>query len=317
VNRPREPGIGAAAAETAVPANGTVAVILNASAGRSDKHELADRLVLMFEAEGVNARVILACSGEEIVAAARRLAAEGASALVAGGGDGTVNTVASIALESGMPFGVLPLGTLNHFAKDLGLPLDIDCAVRAIAHGRVERVDVGDVNGRIFVNNSSLGIYPRIVRHRTRKQREGMGKWAAFAWAAMRVLRRHIFLAVGLVADDKRLSRRTPFVFVGNNEYQMESLRMGSRTCLSAGRLSVVVARRPGRWGLVRLALRALLGRLHAAKDFDVLCTRELEVETPHAQLDVATDGEVTRMGTPLRYRVLPGALQVIVLRGS
>jgi diacylglycerol kinase family enzyme len=174
---------------------------------------------------------------------------------------------------------------------------------------------VGKVNGRIFLNNSSLGLYPTIVREREKQQRLGAGKWPAFVWAAVAALRRYPFLDVRLSADGKEFSRRTPFVFVGNNEYLMERLTIGMRECLDKGQLSLYMAHRTGRWGLLRLALRALFGRLREDKDFLAMCTNELRIQTRHKHLRVAFDGEIETMETPLHFRVMPGALRVIVPR--
>ena len=118
---------------------------------------------------------------------------------------------------------------------------------------------------------------------------------------------------VRLSTNDQELIRRTPFVFIGNNEYQMDGFNIGVRGCLYAGQLSLYVPHRTGRLGLPRLALRALFGRLREAKDFDALCTKSISIETHRKRLHVAIDGEVTLMDTPLHYRVRPGALRVIV----
>lgn len=291
----------------------SMAIIINASAGADDKQAVADKLAPIFKAAGVDVQITLARSYAELIETARRAAASKPLALVAGGGDGTLSTVASTLAGTDTPFGVLPLGTLNRFAKDMGIPLDPEEAARSIIAGHVVRIDVGEVNGRMFLNNSSLGIYPRIVRQREHLQRRGRGKWAAFTWATLRVLRRYIFLNVALRTRTEQLTLRTPFVFIGNNEYQMESLNMGGRTCLTAGQLSVIVAHRTGRWGLVRLAARALVGRLRESKEFDAFCTTEILIETRREAIDVALDGEVALMSTPLNYRVRPGALRVIV----
>ena len=233
---------------------------------------------------------------------------------MAGGGDGTLSAIASQLAGTGIALGVLPLGTFNHFAKDLNIPLNLDEAVRVIAAGHSTAVDVGEVNGRIFLNNSGLGLYPDIVRHRDRQQRTlGRSKWHAMAWAAWSLLRRYPFVQVRLVIDGEARCWRTPFVFVGNNEYTMEGLRIGGRERLDAGRLCLYIAHRPGRLGLLRLALHALFGRLRQASDFDALSATELVIETRRKRLYVATDGEVWPMTTPLRYRVRPGALRVIV----
>jgi YegS/Rv2252/BmrU family lipid kinase len=296
-----------------------VEVIVNASAGAGNADEVGRAVASAFASCGVEARVRLARGGGGVVELARRALSNGARAVVAGGGDGTVSAVASLLVGTEKPLGVLPLGTLNHFAKDLGVPLNIEEAARGVCEGRVVSVDVGEVNGRVFVNNSSLGLYPRIVRRREKlRVRLGSGKWSAFFRAALSVLRRYPFLNVRLSADGREIVRRTPFVFVGNNEYQMESFQISARARLDAGRLSLYVAHRTGRLGLLRLAVRALFGRLRQAKDFDALRAQEIWVETHRPKrLHVATDGEVGVMTTPLHYRVLPGALRVIVPRGN
>jgi diacylglycerol kinase family enzyme len=263
---------------------------------------------------GLEADITLAQSGGEMIAAARNALAQGARMVVAGGGDGTINAVASVVAGSGVPFGVLPLGTLNHFAKDLGIPLTLDAAVRNLTTGQPRPVDVGEVNDRIFLNNSSLGLYPDMVHDRDKQQRRlGRGKWPAAFWASVAALRRYPSLSVRLSIGGERLARRTPFVFIGNNEYTMRGLAIGERLRIDGGTLSLYVAQRPGRLGLLRFALRALVGTLAQDRDFDVLLAEEMEIATRHPQIRVATDGEVTIMSTPLRYRVRPGALAVIV----
>jgi YegS/Rv2252/BmrU family lipid kinase len=290
-------------------------VIVNASAGADDKDGVRSSLRKVFEEEGADARVTVARSGEELSEAVSRAAANDCERVVAGGGDGTINSVASLLVGTGKELGVLPLGTFNHFAKDLGLPLSLEEAARVAAGGRVVEVDVGEVNGRVFVNNSSIGLYPSIVRSREKQQaRLGRSKWAAFILAAVSVLRRYPFLNVRLDVDGQTMIRRTPFIFVGNNEYEMESLQIGARRCLDAGHLSLYVTHRTSRLGLFVLALRAIFGRLRGAKDFDALCAKEIWIETRRPRrLRVATDGEVTVMRTPLHYCVRPRALRVVV----
>jgi diacylglycerol kinase family enzyme len=291
-----------------------VAVIVNGGAGSGHDAQAARDLRDKFAAAGMDAEVTLARGGAEMIAAARTALAARKQVVVAGGGDGTVNAVASVMAGSGVAFGVLPLGTLNHFAKDLGIPLALDAAILNVAQGRRQQVDVGEVNGRIFLNNSSLGLYPDIVRDRERQQRRlGRGKWLAACWASVAALRRYPFLSVRLNVDGEQIARRTPFVFIGNNAYTMQGFSIGERARLDGGVLSLYVAQRPGRLGLVRLAWRALWGRLAQERDFDVLLAEAMEIDTRHKRIRVATDGEVTVMLTPLRYRIRPGALTVVV----
>jgi diacylglycerol kinase family enzyme len=291
-----------------------VIVIVNGGAGHGHDDQACEDLRAKFRAAGLDAELVLAKDGEEMIATARRALEGGARMVAAGGGDGTINAVASVMVGSGVRFGVLPLGTLNHFAKDLGIPLDLDEAVRNLATGMPREVDVGEVNGRIFLNNSSLGLYPDIVRDREKQQRRlGRGKWPAALWATLAALRRYPFLSMRLTVKGETLARRTPFVFIGNNRYTMQGLAIGERDCLDDGLLSLYVAQRPTRLGLLRFALDALRGKLGSERDFDVLEAANFEIDTHRHRVHVATDGEVTVMNPPLRYRVRPGALTVMV----
>jgi diacylglycerol kinase family enzyme len=290
----------------------SVVVLLNVRSGGGNDAALAARVAALFERAGARADVRLVHGGE--LAAALAAAIERRpDAIVAGGGDGTVGSVAAALVGGPIALGVLPLGTLNHFAKDLRMPLALDAAVERIARGEARRVDVGEVNGRVFVNNSSLGLYPDIVRERERQQRRlGRGKWAAFVWASIGALRRFPFLGVRLSIDGRAAQRRTPFVFIGNNVYSMHGFTIGERERLDAGRLSLYVAQRAGRMKLLVLALHALFGRLKQTRDFDALSATEIDVESKRKRLRVATDGEITTMTPPLRYRIRPASLLVV-----
>src|SRR5205085_4914339 len=137
------------------------------------------RISRAFSAHGARVQIVTPDRDNDIRAITRRAIADGVETIVAAGGDGTINAVAAEVADSGRTLGVLPLGTLNHFAKDLGIPLDLERAVQVITRGRVAPVDVAEVNGRVFVNNSSLGIYPHIVSMRRHQQeRLARGKWA-------------------------------------------------------------------------------------------------------------------------------------------
>jgi YegS/Rv2252/BmrU family lipid kinase len=287
-------------------------VIINERSGMSDKADVRRRLIEIFDQAGVESDVVLAKNGDEVARLAEAALHEKWTIIVAGGGDGTVNTVASHLLGTDKILGVLPLGTLNHFARDLRIPSDLEGAARVAISGQPTSVDVGDVEGRVFLNNSSLGLYPSLVVEREKRQKLGLGKWPAFICAAVAAFRRYPFLSVRLVASGKKFDLKTPFVFVGNNEYVMERLNIGARERLDRGALSVYVANRAGRLGLFRLALRALLGRLHEEKDFLALLTDRLTIETRHKRLRIAFDGEVDSMKPPLRYSSRPGALQVM-----
>lgn len=291
-----------------------VSVVINSTAGTGSPREWIEALRDKFSAFRLSADIEVVEHGADLLTVAKRAVDGPASIVVAAGGDGTMSAVAACLAGTEVAMGVLPMGTLNHFAKDLGIPLGQDEAVANIANGRVLAVDVGEVNGRIFINNSSLGLYPDIVRERERRQRRlGYGKWRALLEASINAARRYPVLSVQIELEGKAYERRTPFVFVGNNRYTMEGFEIGERPALTNGELSLYVTQRKGRFGLLYLALLALFKRLDQARDFDVVCAQEFKVHTHHRMLQVATDGEVTPMETPLRYRVRPGALRVIV----
>jgi len=289
-----------------------IVVIVNASAGLGYCGGWTAALQEKFRSHGAEPDITLAQSGEQMIERARRALEEGAPLVVAGGGDGTINAVASVLAGTETVLGVLPLGTLNHFAKDLKIPLELDEAVANVVQGIARKVDVGEVNGRIFLNNSSLGIYPDIVRDREQQQRHlGRSKWPAFGRALFAAIRRFPFLSVRLKINGEEHLRRTPFVFIGNNEY-LQGLTLGARERLDSGKLCLYVAQKPTRLGLLRYALHALFGKLQQARDFDVLSASSLEIDTRHHHLRVATDGEVTLMKPPLCYRSRAAALNVV-----
>lgn len=289
-------------------------VVLNARSGTGCEQARAEEIGGLCADAGLAAQVVLSESVEDLWQAIEHARAEGVQLVAAGGGDGTQSAVAARLAGTDCVQGVLPLGTLNHFAKDLGIPLKLEDAVRTLAQGRVQQVDVGEVNGRVFINNSSLGLYPQIVRERELQQFQlGKSKWAALASATLHATERPHGIAVRIATEGEEALRRTPFVFIGNNRYVMEGFSIGARNSLQGGELALYLARRRGRLALVELAVRALMKRLAQDEDFEVLTGQEFVISTRDARIRVATDGEVSMMDTPLQYRIRPGALRVMV----
>jgi diacylglycerol kinase family enzyme len=293
-----------------------VPVIINAGAGNPHVDDRSRTLTELFLAGGIHADVRLARTGSDIDALVRAAVNEHPPLLIAAGGDGTISTAAAALAGTDIPLGVLPFGTLNHFAKDLGIPLELEASVQNIIDNNVTAVDVAEVNGKVFINNSSLGLYPDMVRDRERQQsRLGRGKWRSVLWASLSVLRRFPFLVVRIELDSTKQDFVTPVVFIGNNEYQMQGFEIGARESLRGGVLSIYIVKRQRRAALVRLSFAALLGRLEQARDFEALTATELVIETHRKRVLVSTDGEVQPMTSPLHYRIRPKALRVIVPR--
>jgi diacylglycerol kinase family enzyme len=297
-----------------------IRAIVNAEGGTlRDKDTAKQRteLTASFTEAGVAADLVLA-RGEEILKLvtdaledARRQTID---AVVVGGGDGTVGCAAGVLAGTGVPLGILPLGTLNHFAKDAGLPLEVDKAAEVIARGLQRSVDVAEVNGRVFINNSSIGVYPYMVLERERHVKSrGMSKWPAMALAFARMLRRFPRRRLRILAAGSVQPCRTPCLFVGNNTYTTGILEIGRRARLDEGHLCLYIAHNRDLWGFLHLCLRAAFGRgLDEARDFDAMQLCEAEVRARMSRVPVAIDGEVEMMRPPLRYRIRPGALRLL-----
>lgn len=288
-----------------------VAILLNPHSGSLDREtcqERATEILAAFRQRGIAAEAH-PCEGARLTQTARTLASRGdLDAIVAAGGDGTVSAVAAGMVAGGGHgvLGVLPLGTLNHFAKDIGVK-DLASGIDAIARGETRRIDVGEVNGRVFINNSSIGLYPELVRERD--QQRG-GKWRAMLRAAWRILIRFPMLHVAIAFAGRVLSARTPVVFVGNNEYDVDLRSLGVRKRLDAGSLSVYTVRVSSRLRMLWVAIRELLQR-GDPPDIEVHAVERADIVANKRMLEVAVDGEVVRLQPPLMYRSLPGALRV------
>jgi diacylglycerol kinase family enzyme len=260
-----------------------------------------------------DAKVVFTGDGSDICEEARRAIADGSRLIVGGGGDGTLSAIAGVLVDSDIPLGILPLGTLNHFAKDLGIPLELDAAIAALATGRTIQVDVGDVNGSLFLNNSGLGLYPVIVHLRELRQSRGIAKWPAALWATIKALARYERLSIRVQVDGQELRRRTPVVFVGNNEYTFEGIQLPARNRLDDGQLSVYIPHAHGRFRLILFSILALFRAPKPDRAFDAFLTGECWIETRHHGIKVSLDGEVSVLQPPLHYRARPKALHVIV----
>ena len=295
-----------------------VLVLLNATAGAfvgRPVEEIREAVVAGFAARSVAAEVELLPPGKLAARAqeARQKAqANEIDAVIAGGGDGTIATVAAALAETGIPMGVLPLGTLNHFAKDLGIPLDLQDAVDVIAAGHDRAVDAGEVNGRIFLNNSSIGVYPYMVLDREkRRRREGLKKWSAMILAALKTMRLFPLRRLRVHVAGWTELCRTPCLFVGNNRYRMDLFALGRRERMDGGELWLYIARQQTRLSLIWFTFRALIGLTDAARDLQIFDVKTAEIGSRAQRLNIATDGEVESMRPPLHYRIRPGALRV------
>lgn len=294
----------------------TVVVVNRAGGAASgDDGTLRDQIIKAFSTAGIVADVQMIAS-----AALRETfeAIEGSRSvdvLVAGGGDGTISLAASVAVRAGITLGILPLGTLNHLARDAGIPPDLEAAAAIIAAGNVRRIDVAELNGRIFVNNSAVGLYPVMVRQREAQRRKlGRSKRLAMLVASIRALRHFGRYRLRIRAGGQEAPIRTPLLFVGNNRYETALFTLGHRSALDHGELCLYALLARTRRQLIGIALRGMIGTLDQQQDFVSLTgISEVEVEAERPMLSVSADGETLQVETPLHYRILPGALRLLI----
>lgn len=299
-----------------------VFVLLNQSARTakgSDQEECVRKVEDAFAKRGAVA-VIKTVHGSEITGAVQdylqRQACDpstGYDVLVVGGGDGTIGAASGVLIGNSEPFGILALGTLNHFAKDLSIPLELEAAVEVILQGKSRLIDAGELNGRIFINNSSVGLYPFMVASRIAEQnRRGFGKLVASIPAIARTLFKGTWHRFYIRFENRKLSFRTPCIFVGNNMYDLGLERFGSRSRLDLGELSVFVINLQTKLALLLLPFRVALGITNRSRDIEVFKTDAVEVASRLRRLRVSLDGEVKMIETPLRYSIKRRALCVL-----
>lgn len=299
-------------ATTAAKPKGKFICIVNGLSGTAGRSAPAT-IAAAFAKHGIVPEILQTRAGETVTHLAARAAQSDGDVIIAAGGDGTVSAVAGAAAGTSKCFGVIPMGTLNHFAKDLGIPAGVEDAVDCIVAGHAMMVDVGEVNGRIFINNSSIGLYPAMVERRETLRNSGIGKWPALVWATitmfMQLRRVHLQLQP---AQGPALERLTPLLFIGNNTYDTAWPELGTRRRIDQGSLWVMLSTASTRMALLSSAISIVTGQ---EKSSDVVSfeVSRLRVSSRHARIQVAADGEIFEARTPVTYRILPKSLRVLV----
>lgn len=224
------------------------------------------------------------------------------------GGDGTQSAIAGILLGTDVVMAPLPGGTLNHFTKDLGINQNLDTALSELAMARPRLIDIAVVNDCYFINNSSVGLYPSTLQLRDEMTGRSMNKWPAAIVASIKAFWRYRSYTVTINND----TFRTPFVFIGNNDYHLEKRLIGDRKRLDEGILSVYAIQNTGRTGLLRIFLRAILHQLETTEEVKIWKTKQLTIETKKPRIRVSHDGEHNILQSPLRYRIIANGLRIL-----
>lgn len=299
-----------------------VLVILNAKAGTlvsAAEKDQATQIRDRFATHGIDAEV-RDVPGPDLKKVTQEARDSGRYGLIiAGGGDGTLNTIAGTLVNGPVPFGVLPLGTFNHLAKELAIPLDLDAAVDALARGHDEPFNVGEVNGQVFLLFAAIGLYSDMIRHRD-AQRSALGRkkmWAgtiAFfkmlaRWPLMRVTIRDVEPPI----ESQSLTRLTTLAYASLSGFQMEQMGIADAPNRSARyMLTLMISPHVSRLGLLWVIAKGMLGRAHLESDMQHIRCDAVTIE-PHGRptIRVGYDGEVATMQTPLKLRVIRGGLKM------
>jgi diacylglycerol kinase family enzyme len=289
-----------------------IIVFINRHARNGQAEAKAQEIEQAFAALGQE--VTMAGDTTDLIQAAKTARSDGYDVLVAAGGDGTIRAVAAAVISDGGSLGVIPLGTFNHFAKDLGIPLDVPGAVAAIAQGTLAWTDAIMVNDELFLNSASLGIHPLFVRKREQYE-DRIGKWAAIPVAMVITWARFRPFEVGLAMNNETRIFTTPFVFVGSNEYQLDQIGLGKKETRQSGKLWLYVVYCKNRWQFSKIAMRTLLGKQQPDSISWAGTSEVAEIELNKRQPTISLDGETVQLKTPLKFSVLARKLPVLVAK--
>ncbi|WP_180176220.1 MULTISPECIES: diacylglycerol kinase family protein [unclassified Acinetobacter] len=245
---------------------------------------------------------------------ARHLQAEEIGIVVAAGGDGTLNTVATKLIGTEIPMGIFPLGTFNYVARLLHIPLDLLKAADVIATGQIRAVHVAQINDHIYLNNASLGLYPLFIQRRELYNR-CFGRFALHAYtSALEVLirdRKELKLEVEI--DGKKYPVKTPLIFFGNNQLQLAEMNLRIAKCAELGKVVGVVVAKSDKPTLFKILWQLIRGNLDHAPDVYSFSADKVQIHSKAKKLTLALDGEIVEMQPPLHISVRKHALKIMV----
>ena len=300
--------------------NGPLFIVLNSASGHKDSDQERQVLADVFNSAGRPFEFLQFDNPADIASVSARavkLAQETGGVVVAAGGDGTINAVAGAVLRSSCPFGVLPQGTFNYFGRTHAIPQDARAAATALLGASISPVTVGEVNGRVFLVNASLGLYPQLLEDREAwKQQFGRSRLVAFASGLATIFQARGQLKLEIEIAGKITALRTPTLFIGNNHLQLAQVGIDAAhaDAVNRGELAGIAVRPIGTLALFGLLVRGMVGRLGDADHIDSFSFRKLKVAMRgKRRVKVATDGEITWMTPPLVFQVADTPLLLMV----
>lgn len=289
-----------------------ISIIINLGSKQADQDN-SELISVLAKIHDYQVEVLTAHAGSDLHKLTEEAIANGAKIIVAGGGDGTISTIAQhLAFKDHLTLGILPLGTHNNFAKDLGIPEKIEDAMEIITSGIVEKINLGEVNGHYFVNNSSIGLYPRIVLKREQREMAGVKRLFAFSRAVVSTLINFKKYKIQINSGNIVQERISPMVFVGNGDYNLNTVGIAKRRKPGQGRLSLILFKNPSRLGLISIVLKDFLNLLQDDKNVEQYFLDKFQINTPEKQINVACDGEIALLQTPLVYSCHRNAMNIL-----
>jgi diacylglycerol kinase family enzyme len=291
-------------------------VVLNDRAGSVVNAAVnADDLLDKFRAAGLDAALAAGASLTEKIAAA---IASDAGVIVAAGGDGTITAVAGALVGTDKALAILPLGTVNLLARDLGIPLAVPDTIAALAAMAPRKIDVGEVNGAVFLHKIVLGFVPGLAAARERVRGRGLSAALAYLPHMVRRIRRTRRMTVEIkTGDGRRRIMRVAAVAVSSNCYDEGLGRFFRRSCLDGGTLCLYALKRPHLWKMIRIALGMLIGRWQQSEELTIDTARRVVIRSRRRRLMLMFDGDVVGFDVPLRVRIRPRALTILAPTGA
>jgi diacylglycerol kinase family enzyme len=297
-----------------------IALVLHSGAGTlrdQDANAFAAKIAAIFTAHGHAVETTVAAGGDAVAAIRRIASARAVDAIVAGGGDGTISAAAAACADSGVALGVLPLGTMNLFARSLKIPLAVEPAAEALAGGRIAAADIARVNGRIFVHALTLGFHATLVeeREKTPTYRSRIEKMIGSARSWWLVIRQPRRLSLTIRTDHQTLERQTIGLVVTNNVFGAGHLPYAD--ALDTGLLGIYVARGESPAEIVRITAEAAVGLVSKSPLIEHLTSQAVDIRPGKRHIKATVDGELVRLAAPIRVESVPGGLKVLVPAAS
>lgn len=298
-----------------------ISMVMNIGSGHhaAGHEQLAKDLMHFFENNGFEVDLYMLTKAQQLTEVIQQAVInhqhrEGI--IVAAGGDGTLNSVAQELQHKPIAMGIIPLGTFNYVARALNIPLDPFEAAEVIVSGQSQGVNIGTINQYVYLNNASIGLYPKIIEQReVHNARFGRFRGVAMVSGFIVLMREQQKLKLKMTVDGEQTPIETPLVFFGNNQLQLQDMKLQLFKCVEQGKLAVVAITQLSRWQMIKLIHRLQIGQFEQAPEVTSFCADTIKIEASVKRMKVAIDGEIVRIKTPLVFKVAHNALQVMVPR--